>query len=365
MPPYMMHLLNAFLLTVVLISILDRVAGRMGLLDFPQGRKMHEHAVPTTGGLAMFGAFALPAIDLQLPLHIYWDFLIGASMLILIGAIDDMRALGPWTKLGGQITAALIMTLLGGHLIGPSAFLGITGADLPGVKVALTVCFVVGVVNAFNMLDGLDGLAGGAAAAALLWLAIVADLSGMTGALVQLLILICAVLGFLVFNLRHPWRGRASVYMGDAGSMMLGAAVAFFTVNLSTGPENAAPFPALLWFSALPVFDTLILIVRRLAAGNNPLCGDRRHLHHILLKAGISPRAAAGILIMACLLLGAIGLIGWRLGVAKHLMLLGLLLPFLLHVYVVLHGWKLIERLCAMQSADRAVAPDALRGLGD
>jgi UDP-GlcNAc:undecaprenyl-phosphate GlcNAc-1-phosphate transferase len=366
MPPFAMHLLNAFLLTVVLISLLDRVAARVGLLDFPQGRKMHEHAVPATGGLAMFGAFLLPAIGLQLPLHVSWDFLVGASVFVLIGAIDDMRALGPWTKLGGQIAAALIMTLPGGHLIDPASFLGITGAEFPGVKVGLTVCFVVGLVNAFNMLDGLDGLAGGAAAVALLWLAMVAGLSGMTGALVQLLILVCAVSGFLLFNLRHPWRGQASVYMGDAGSMMLGAAVAYFTIDLSTGPEKAAPLPALLWFSAVPAFDTLTLIVRRVATGNNPLCGDRRHLHHILLKAGISPPAAAGILITACLLLGGVGLVGSRLDIANHIMLFGLLLPFTVHTYVALYGWKLIERRRrVIRNTEDSLASDAPRAFGD
>src|SRR6202011_6049728 len=213
--------------------------------------------------------------------------LIGASMLVLIGLIDDMLALGPWTKLAGQIAAAVMMTLPGNHLIGTSTLLGAAVADLPQMEVALTILFVVGVINAFNMIDGLDGVAGGAAATALLSLAIVAWFTGMTGPLVHLLLLLSAVLGFLVFNLRHPWRGRASVFMGDAGSMMLGGAIAFYAIDLAVGPGRAAPLPALLWFFALPVFDTLILIVRRLAVGSNPLRGDRRHLHHSLLNAGV------------------------------------------------------------------------------
>jgi UDP-GlcNAc:undecaprenyl-phosphate GlcNAc-1-phosphate transferase len=362
---YMMHLLNAFLLTVVLIFILDRIAAPLGLLDLPQGRKTHEHAVPATGGLAMFGAFMLPAMHLEFPLHVYWDFVIGASMLVLIGVIDDMLALGPWTKLGGQLAAALIMTLPGDRLIGAGTLLGVAGAELPQTEIALTACFTVGLVNALNMLDGLDGLAGGATVAALLCLAMVAWCSGAAGALAQLLLLVCAVLGFLVFNLRHPWRGRASVYMGDAGSMMLGGAIAFFTIDLATGPEKAAPLPVLLWFSAVPLFDTLILIIRRLATGRNPLRGDRRHLHHMLLNAGISPQVAAAILIAVCFLLGAIGLLGWRLGVPDTLMLLGLCLPFVLHAYLVLHGWKVIGRLRIIWGVNGTVGTSALRGFGD
>jgi UDP-GlcNAc:undecaprenyl-phosphate/decaprenyl-phosphate GlcNAc-1-phosphate transferase len=365
LPHYTMHLLNTFLLTVVLISILDRLAARLGLLDVPQGRKMHEHAVPATGGLAMFGAFMLPAINLELPLDVYWNFLIGASMLVLIGVLDDMLTLGPWTKLGGQIASALVVMLPGDHLIDTSTLLGFSGAEFPQLKIVLTACFIVGVVNAFNMLDGLDGLAGGVAGAALLLLAVVAWFSGMTGALVHLLLLLCAVLGFLFFNMRHPWRRRASAYMGDAGSMMLGAAVAFFIIDLSVGPRKAAPLPTLLWFCALPVFDTLILIVRRLVTGRNPLCGDRRHLHHFLLRAGLSPCTAATILIAVCFLLGAVGLVGWRLGVSAHLMLLGLLVPFTLHAYIVFYGWKVIERLRVIRSADDMAAADSVAVVGD
>src|SRR5215471_2360395 len=104
MAHYTMHMLNAFLLTLVLIYALDPIAARLGLIDFPQGRKMHLKAVPATGGLAMFGAFICPMLQLEPPLHIYWGLVIGLSMLVLIGVIDDMLALGPWTKLVAQIT---------------------------------------------------------------------------------------------------------------------------------------------------------------------------------------------------------------------------------------------------------------------
>jgi UDP-GlcNAc:undecaprenyl-phosphate GlcNAc-1-phosphate transferase len=365
MAHYTMHMANAFLLTLVLIYALNPIAARLGLVDFPQGRKMHLEAVPTTGGLAMFVAFILPMLQLEPPLHIYWSLVIGLSMIVLIGVVDDMLALGPWTKLVGQIAAALVMTLPGHHLIGIDTLLGITGSKLPQMDLALTVFFIVGVVNAFNMLDGLDGLAGGAAAAGLLSLAIVASLSGMIGVLVHVLLLVCAVFGFLIFNLRHPWRRRASVYMGDAGSMLLGAAIAFLTLVLCAGPEKAAPLPALLWFFALPMFETLILIVRRLATGDNPLRGDRRHLHHLLLRAGISHQAASPILIAACVVLGAIGLIGWRLGAPDYLMLLGLIGPLILHVYVVLFGWQVIGRRYGILRTERAAAARVPQAVGD
>jgi UDP-GlcNAc:undecaprenyl-phosphate GlcNAc-1-phosphate transferase len=190
-------------------------------------------------------------------------------------------------------------------------------------------------------------------------LAIVASLSGIIAARVDLLLLTCAVLGFLVFNLRHRWRPRALVYMGDAGSMMLGGAIAYFAVVLSTGAEKSAPLPILLWLFALPLFDMLILMVRRAAAGDNPLRGDRRHLHHFLLRSGIPPQLATAILIAACTVLGGAGLIGWHLGVSGPVMLLGLAVPFMVHAYVVFHGWKMIQRLRGVQAGGAAAAETA------
>jgi UDP-GlcNAc:undecaprenyl-phosphate GlcNAc-1-phosphate transferase len=365
MPKYALHMANAFLLAVVLIQALNPIAARVGLVDLPQGRKIHGHPVPATGGLAMFAAFVFPVSQLAPALQPDWGFLLGLTMLVLIGAIDDMVALGPWTKLGGQIVAAAAIMLPGSHLIGTSTLLGTVAGKLPEMELLLTVCFVVGVVNAFNMLDGLDGLAGGAAVAALLWLAIAAWLSGMTGTQVQILLLLFAVLGFLVFNLRHRWRPQAVVFMGDAGSLMLGASIAFFAAVLSAGPEKSAPLPALLWFFAVPVFDTVIVIVRRLAIGCSPLSGDRRHLHHFLLRAGLSPQCATGIVIAACLALGAAGLIGWRLGVPDQLLLLGLIAPFTLHTYVVLHGWKVIERRRGFPGPAGAAAMDRVQAAGN
>ena len=97
----------------------------------------------------------------------------------------------------------------------------------------------------------------------------------------------------------------------------------------------------LLWLVALPIFDTLILIGRRIAERKNPLVGDRRHLHHLLLQAGFSPQEATAVLIAICAMLGAIGFAGWRVGISAPVMLAGLAVPFSIHLYFVCHGWKL------------------------
>lgn len=344
MPLYISHLLNAFLLAVVLIPLLARFANRIGLVDLPQGRKLHEGAVPLTGGLAIFTAFLLPALDLSTLLGAHWMLFASLAFLLAVGIVDDVLDLGPWPKLAAQTGATLLMILPNAILLTPADLFGGGIGVAPPLAIAFTVLFVVGTINAFNMIDGLDGLAGGAAAAALVWLTIAAALTGHPEAVACLLLLLSAVLGFLVFNMRHPWRRRAAVFMGDAGSMILGAAIAFFTIELvATGRGMAAgaiPLPVLLWLIVVPATDMLVLFCRRLAEGRSPLVGDRRHLHHLLLQAGLSPALAAGSLIGVCALLGGIGIAGWRLGIPAPLMLAGLVAPFLLHLGFVWRGWQ-------------------------
>jgi UDP-GlcNAc:undecaprenyl-phosphate/decaprenyl-phosphate GlcNAc-1-phosphate transferase len=344
MPQYTMHILNAFLIAVVLIIALERVAGRLGLMDFPHGRKTHEGSVPLTGGLAMFVAFLFPVTQLDVPVNIDLGLLAGLFVLVMVGVADDLFEIGPLSKLAGQVIAVLAMVLPGNHLIGPEHLFGDAVASSTGVKVLFTVVFVVGMVNAFNMLDGLDGLAGGAAGVALIGLALVAWAAGRSGVLIHVLLLLFAVLGFLLFNMRHPWRQRAAVFMGDAGSMMLGAAIAFFAIDLSVNPERGPPLAALLWLVAVPAFDTLILIGRRLWAGHSPLLADRRHLHHMMLQAGLTSRTTTAALIISSFVLGAIGVAGWITGLQRTVLLVLLVVPFTIHVAFVLVGWRLLAR---------------------
>ncbi len=340
-PPLATYLLNAFLLAVVIIQLLHGSAGKIGLIDVPKGRKLHDGAVPLTGGIAMFAAFLVPAVNLQFALGIHWQLLVGLSLLVGLGVLDDIFNVNPWLKLSGQTAAALVMVLPEATFIGPAQLIGITHPEPTLIALPFTVFFVVGIINAYNMIDGLDGLAGGAAATALVWMIVAGWLAGPAASVVEPLLVLFAVLGFLIFNLRHRWRPRAAVFMGDAGSMMLGGAIAFFTVNLAANGTGDAPPPAaLLWFFALPAFDTLLLIGRRIADGRSPLVGDRRHLHHLLLEAGVPPEQATALVVAASGLLGAIGFLGWRIGTAPDVLFFGLTVPFALHFYFVCHGWK-------------------------
>lgn len=337
MPNLAAHLLNGFLLAVVLVVWMQRIAPRLGFVDHPTARKAHEGVVPVCGGLAMFVAYVIGTCVLDPSLRAPWSFIGGLAILVIVGAVDDRMNLRPLWRLMAQALAAIAMVILGGNAIGDfgSAFLDAQTVSADPVLSALIFCvttlFLVGLTNAFNMIDGLDGLAGGTAASALFWLALMASFLGRSAAIAQLFVLLAVVLGFLTFNMRHRWRPRALVFMGDAGSTMLGAAIAYFIVDLSSGPQPTIPFPILLWVCIIPVVDTLSLMARRLHSGRSPFSPDRWHLHHLLLERGLTHTATTGAIVGLSILCGAIAYVGTVFAASDQLLTVGLLLPVAIH----------------------------------
>jgi len=338
MPDLTPHLLNGFLLAVVLVAWMQRIAPRLGLVDRPSERKRHEGLVPRCGGLAMFAAYGIGLLLLDRALTGLWAFVGGLAVLVAAGAVDDRLDIRPLIRLLVQTFAAIAMVVLGQHRItdlgeGMSGLVVMAGEPLlSAVCLVTSIVFLIGLTNAFNMIDGLDGLAGGMAAGALFWLALLASFVGRADLMAQIGLLLAAVLGFLVFNTRHHWRPRASVFMGDAGSTMLGAAIGYFIIGLSSGPLPSVPFPVLLWVCVIPVVDTLSLIVRRLLAGRSPFSPDRWHLHHLLLDLGMPHAVAAVFMVGLSVVLGAVAYVGTVFLVPDMVLTIGLLVPVAVHL---------------------------------
>ena len=244
--------------------------------------------------------------------------------------------LTPICKLFVQIGTALMIILITGGAIdnlGLGLMLYDQGASL--IALALTISFLVGAMNAFNMMDGADGLAGGVALIAAGWLALAGVLSGQRTDAAALLLLAAVILGFLAFNARLGGRRHAMVFMGDSGSVMLGCLVAAFAARLCRGGPDGIPFVALLWVFALPAIDAGSVIVRRIVAGSSPLRSDCRHLHHLCQREGWSVRRTVGGLCFVSTLLGGIGVLGWWARLPDLVLLIGLAVPALLHLWFV------------------------------
>lgn len=334
----------------ILIPVLQPLATRFGLTDKPDGRKQHDGPTPMHGGLSILLVLVTTAaIFRDISSSQAWAFYLAGGLLLLVGVADDLRDLNWRWRIGAQVLAAVGMVYLGGVSVQQlSDVVGVQHLALGWLALPVTVFVVVGVINALNMADGVDGLAGGQALVSLLLFFAFALYAGNYTAAERLLAVSAAVVGFLCWNLRRPGLPRAEVFLGDAGSMLLGFIIAWTAVRLSQSPEHPVSPVLGPWTIALPLIDTCSLILRRLREGRSPFSADRDHLHHILLDAGYTATTIAigGMFLSLALGLGA-----------ALLLKLGIYRPLLVVLFFVLIGvhYKL--------TADRARAVEFFRRL--
>ena len=308
-------------ITAAGIPILARAAGGWGLLAHPGPRKSHDQPVPAVGGIAMGAAFL--AAYLLTGLATGLSMLLAAAVAITLvgGVLDDRHELRSLPKFGFQIAAAALLVLGGDVLLMHLGQLMSTNLFTLGRwAMPLTIFALVGVMNAINMADGLDGLAGALALAACLNFGAAASLAGHAPEFAVLSITIGAAMGFLYFNARSPWRSQAAVFMGDTGSLLLGLLLGWLAVRLAMAERPAlAPITAV-WVLALPIGDTVTLLVRRALRGRNPFHADRQHLHHIVLALGLSSGQTVALLVTVSFALGALAIAAEAAGVPQYAM---------------------------------------------
>ncbi|MDQ2069904.1 MraY family glycosyltransferase [Natronospira bacteriovora] len=336
-----------FFLAMILCALVTRPSRVFGLVDRPGGRKRHARPVPITGGVAMFAAFSLCLPFLNASILPFASLIIGMGFLLAVGLLDDLEDLAVPTKLLAQVVAALLMTSWGGVQIHSLGNLFGNGPVLLGEwSIPFTVACTVLMINAINMADGFDGLAGGMSAVVIFWLGLAGWSNGAGPVFVGIcFLLVSVILGFLVYNLRNPWRRRAAIFMGDSGSMMLGFAIAWLAVHLTQTP-TATVYPiSVAWLLVLPVIDAVSIGIRRILKGRSPFAADREHLHHLMVRAGFSVRGAVAWLIALTFLFGAIGLMGWALAWPEPILFVVVASFFLIHLMVTARAWRFIRWL--------------------
>lgn len=292
----------ATLVAALLTPLVRRWALRIGAVDAPGGRRVHERQVPRLGGISVVLAFFVPlgilfAYETAVARLFFADpvlilgLVVGGLMMATLGAVDDLRGVRAWHKLWVQVAAAVVAYACGFRI--DSIQLPFEGNLAMGVfALPVTVFWIVGIVNAVNLIDGLDGLAGGVAFFACLANFVVGYLNGAPLVMVLSATLGGSILGFLLYNF-NP----ASIFMGDSGSMFLGFVLATSSmlgaaVKSSTTVALLVPIIAL----GLPIMDTLFAMVRRYLERRPIFSPDRGHIHHRLLELGITHRRAVLIL---------------------------------------------------------------------
>jgi UDP-GlcNAc:undecaprenyl-phosphate GlcNAc-1-phosphate transferase len=333
----------AFAISAVAVLAFSRLAPALGLLDIPGGRKQHDRTVPLVGGISIFATLLIAASFTGIAPSVGY-FLFALSTVIAIGFWDDVAEISPRVKFLIQIVASAIMIWGAGvELRTVGDLFGVRSIGLWIFAVPMTIFAIVGVVNAINMMDGLDGLGGCIAFTAFAWYAIVAAQSGLEVQFETAIIFCSAIAGFLLFNLRFPWQSQARVFLGDAGSLMLGFGLGWFAIDLTQGPGRQFPPIAALWVLLLPLADCVSLMTRRISRGRSPFVADSHHIHHFLLARGLSHGQTLGVLVGCSTLFGAVGYFGWRLGVPDHYLFWPFFLGFFAYHAWIGRAWKKVD----------------------
>ncbi len=312
-------MLVAMGVTWTLTPAVIRLAERFGALDLPGGRRAHTRPTPRIGGLAVFGGFlaglAVAAYFTDalwnLPrVYVYWRGMIAAATLLLVvGIVDDVRGVSFRGKFAAQIAAAAAAWLCGFRIELVSNPFGGGTLDLGLFSAPVTILWIVGITNAVNLIDGLDGLAAGIALITTISVAVLAKVRGEFGVAAASLALAGSLIGFLRYNF-NP----ARIFLGDSGSLFLGFVLAVTSVRGSQKGATAVAILAPLLVLGLPLLDTGLAIVRRLyrltLRGRRTdhalryvvrnldqvFLPDRGHIHHRLLDLGFSHRSAVLLL---------------------------------------------------------------------
>ena len=272
-------ILFVFLVVVLVVPVIIKIAHHVNALDIPNERKVHKFPMPRLGGLAIFLGFLVGYMVFCKPTVQMNSILIGSFFIILLGTFDDIKPITPLIKYGGQLLAAIIVVYYGNIVMQDISAFGIY-IDFGIFAGPITILFITAVINCMNLIDGLDGLAGGIATIFFITIAIISNIYGLYNGLDAslTLIMIGATLGFLLYNF-HP----AKIFMGDSGSMFLGYIISIISL-LGFKNVTLTSFIVPVLILAIPILDTLFAIIRRLLKGQSFAKADKEHFHHQILR---------------------------------------------------------------------------------
>ena len=317
--------------SLVLTPLVKKLALYLDAVDHPNERRINRQSIPSVGGLAIFFAFLLPLIGLELDYR-FLGVVLSSSLIVLLGVLDDLYEISAHMKLGGQLVAAGLLFILGGKIefiTNPQGGVYYLGY----LSIPITLFWLVGVTNTVNLIDGLDGLAAGVSVIAAVTLGVIVYQHGQSEVLTLISPLVGAVLGFLPYNL-NP----AQIFMGDTGSMFLGFSLGAIAVISYLKTITLLTILISVLALGVPMLDTIFAILRRRLAGTPIFEADQKHLHHQLLKIGLQQLEVMGVIYILSIFLALIAVGIQGAGLQQVLILLGSTF-----VLLALGGWELKE----------------------
>lgn len=294
----------AFLISLLLMPLVIKFANKNGIVDKPNGRKIHKKPVPLLGGAAIFIGFIIPFVMFSNIDFKIISIVVASAILVVVGMFDDIYDIKAKKKLVMQIVCSALVVVAGirvnvSEYITDNVYLAFLIDGL------ISICWIIGIINAVNLIDGLDGLAAGVSLIASIAFIVVLGRNGSNyiGYIIALS-LAGAILGFLLYNF-YP----AKVFMGDMGSTFIGFLLAVLGIIALDIPENPASIVAPIIILAVPIFDTGLAILRRIAQRQPLFSADKNHLHHRLITKGFSQRQAVFIIYGLAVLAALVGVI--------------------------------------------------------
>lgn len=339
-------LITTFLISYILIPIIRKMAIKINLVDKPNARKVHTNSVPLVGGIAIFISTSI-ALSLMLPFNMDFfsnmNIYFAVTTLLIVGVIDDKFDLRASLKLAIQLVLAHFIIIQG---IKIESLQGLFGVYVMSdwMQYLLTLIVITGVVNAFNLMDGIDGLAAGLSILGFVIYTIIALLTNQYTLALIFISYIGGLLAFLKYNLSK----NQKVFMGDAGSLIMGFILVVAGISMIQTAQNSSLISIVtlevVSVLIIPVFDALRVFRKRIKSGKSPFSADKTHLHHLILSAGAKHKSATLSIIAIMALILIIGfvsyqLIGLTLSISLMLLLF-YLITSMLQFHNHLNVWK-------------------------
>jgi len=325
---YLITPLLALVISLFLFPVLRKFAYIVDLVDIPNNRKQHVNSIPLVGGIGVFIAVNLAmlvSLLLDHSLQSLETMFVITLILLIMGVIDDKKDLRASLKLAVQLLLAHWVYSSGIRIESLFGFFGVYELA-PWIQYLLTVVVVAGVVNAFNLMDGIDGLAAGMALVGFAVFAAIAYLIGESKLTLVFLTFIGALIGFLRYNLSK----KKKIFMGDAGSLVIGFVLVVSGIQLMQSSQGSSHILTVMLgvvgVLLIPVLDAVRVFRNRIKEGKSPFRADRNHLHHLVLALGIKHNRASLLIVAIAILLLVFGLLAFHIA--------GLTIAFTLMLFV-------------------------------
>ena len=335
----------AFAVTFATAPASKRIAQRLGAIDYPSNRRVNTEPVPRCGGIALYLGLVAAGFVIFLGMRFFgWELhdlytlenvnypllFVGVTLMFAVGLVDDISQISPWVKFAAQVAAASVVVLAG-------ISIGTVRVPISGIYIALgwldfplTVLYLVVFVNIINLIDGLDGLASGLTAIVAASLFYLVFMRGSFTLALMSLALIAVCLAFLRYNF-FP----ASVFMGDCGSHLLGLAIGIISVGGIVRTQSFVILLVPLVIAGIPVLDTVSSIIRRLRGHQSIGQADLGHVHHRLVRAGMTQKRSV-LILWACS--AVLAFAGCMVGSTNGLVRWGVLIGLAVVVFIVI--WR-------------------------